>query len=185
MSAEKKPPAWANIVGILGICFGALGLLGGSYEVMMPMMLSMQKKMMEGMKDSIKETRQASKAGKANPPEPKVNPDAVFKTMEEFMSPPPWYEPFAYANGGLQLLLSALYILASVFLLLVKRGAATFFMSVASVSAVQGLAAVGFGLSASSFFAFWSVATGVVGFLIDLVLIIVVAVSDRSLYRPE
>lgn len=183
MSAEKKPPAWATIVGILGICFGALGLMGGGYELMMPMMMSMQKKMMEGMKESIKEAPKAPASSAAKPSGPPVDPKAVFKTFEDFMSVPPWYERFAYINGTLQLLLAALYILASVFLLLVRRGAATFFLAVAAVSAVRNLAAVAIGLSTGSFFAFWSVGAGAAGFLIDLVLSIVVLVSDRSAYR--
>ena len=183
MSAENKPPTWATVVGILGICFGALGLMGGAYELMMPMMLSMQKKMMAGMKESIKEKPQASDPREAKPSVPKADPAAAFKFFDEFMSAPHWYPRFAYVNGGLQLLFSALYILAAVFLLLVKRGAATFFMWVAALSAIRNLAAVGIGLAAGSFFAFWSVGSGAAGFLIDLVLIIVVAVSDRSPYR--
>jgi hypothetical protein len=157
--------------------------MGGAYELMMPMMLSMQKKMMEGMKESIKERPQASDSREAKPSVPKVDPEAAFKVFEEFMSAPSWYALFAYINGGLQLFFSALYILASVFLLLVKRGAATFFLWVAAISAIRNLVAAGIGLSAGSFFAFWSVASGAGGFLIDLVLIIVVAVSDRSTYR--
>lgn len=114
---------------------------------------------------------------------PQVDPEAVFEAMDEFMTYPPWYKRFAFINGGLQLLLGALYILASIFLLLVKGGAATFFMTVAGISAVRNLVAIGIGLSAGSFFAFWTVTSGAVGFLIDLVLIIVVMVSDRSIYR--
>jgi hypothetical protein len=148
------------------------------------MMFSMQSKMMQGMKESLKAKPEAPQSREADKPAaPTIHAEAAFKTMEEFMSMPPWYERFAYINGGLQLLLSALYILACVFLLLVRRGAATFFLSVAAISAVRNVAAVAVGISAGSFFAFWSVASGASGFLIDLVLIIVVAVSDRSPYR--
>ena len=183
MSAERKPPTWGLVVGILGVCFGALGLVGGAYEIMMPMMLSMQKKMVQGIQLSARESAPAAEDCKPKPCAPKVDPDAAFRTMDEFMSAPPWYTPFAYANGGLQLLLGALYMLAALFLLLVKRGAATFFLWVASLSAVRNLVAIGAGISAGSFLAFWSVASGAGGFLVDLVLITVVAVSDRSAYR--
>jgi len=203
MTTDKKPPAWGMVVGILGICFGALGLMGGGYELMMPMMMSMQKKMMEGMRESIKEKppaaaeketekprtakrkQRAADSGETRPPVPKVDPDAMFKTMEGLMSGPPWYERFAYINGGLQLLLSAVYILASAFLLLARRGAATLFLCVAGISALRNLTAVIVGLSAGSFFAFWSVTSGAGGLAIDLVLIIIVALSDRSAYRDR
>jgi hypothetical protein len=186
MTAERKAPTWGMVVGILGICFGALGLMGGGYELMMPMMMSMQKKMMEGMRQSVKERPQASaEEGKQKAEAPKVDPEAVFKTMEDFMSGPPWYEKFSYINGGMQLLLSALYILASAFLLLARRGAATFFIWVAAISALRSLTAVVVGLSAGSFLAFWSVASGTAGLAIDLVLIAIVAVSDRSPYRTS
>jgi hypothetical protein len=183
MSVEKKPPTWATVVGILGVTFGAFGLMGGGYELMMPMMMSLQKRMMQGMKETIKEQPQAQDSREGKTAAPQVNPDALFKVMEDFMSGPPWYERFSYINGALQLVLSALYILASVFLLLLRRGAATFFVSVAAISALRNLVAIGAGISAGSFFAFWTVTSGSAGFLIDLVLIIVVAVSDRSMYR--
>ena len=182
MSTERKPPTWGLVIGILGVCFGALGLMGGAYEIMMPMMLSMQKKMVQSMEKSVKESASARKDCEPKPCAPKVDPDPAFKAMDEFMTAPPWYTVFAYVNGSLQLLLSALYMLAALFLLLVKRGAATFFLTVASISAVRNLVAIGVGVSAGSFLAFWSLASGAGGFLVDLVLITVVAASDRSAY---
>lgn len=184
MNTAQKPPSWATLVGVLGICFGVLGLIGGGYELMMPMMLSMQGRMMESMKESAKEAAKKPRCPEnGKTAQPDINPDAMFESMKEFMTVPPWHTRFAYANGSLQLVLGALYILSSIFLMLLKRGAAMFFLAVASLSALRNIVAFGVGIYAGSFMAFWSVISGAGGLLIDLVLLIVVAVSDRSMYR--
>jgi hypothetical protein len=184
VKTEKKTPTWVTVVGILGICFGALGLMGGSYEMAMPTMISMQKKMIESMKESAKEAREKSPyPDKPNQTQTQIDPTSMFETMEDFMSVPPWYSKYTYTNGSLQLTLGALYILASIFLLLGKRGAIPFFLSIAAVSAVRNIVALAAGICMTSFIAFWSMATGAWGFLIDLVLIIVVASSRGSVRR--
>ena len=42
MDSKKRPPAWGSAVGILGIIFGAMGLGGGTYELMMPALIDSQ-----------------------------------------------------------------------------------------------------------------------------------------------
>jgi hypothetical protein len=183
MSAKKKPPTWANVIGILGICFGALGMIGGGYEIMMPLMIDIQGKMIESMKESTKSVPERSNYDKGETAQLEPDPEAMLQTMQDLMATPPWYSTFAFTNGGLQLLFGALLILSSIFLLVIKQGATTFFLTVAVLSAIRNITALSVGISMSSLMAFWSIVSGAGGFLIDLILIIVVMVSDRSIYK--
>lgn len=151
MNEKKKPPTWANIIGILGICFGALGMVGGSYEIMMPLMMEMQGKMVESMKRSAAEQ---SESDGDDSTQPFHGPEEMFQTMQDLMAAPSWYSKFAYANGGLQLLFGGLLVLASIFLLIIKQGATTFFLTIAALSAVRNIVALGVGISTSSLMAF-------------------------------
>ena len=190
MEPRKKPPTWGSVVGVLGICFGALGLLGGTYKLIMPAMFDMQNQMMESMKEAAKEAEK-KKAEQSPWPGDKTRhgqnppPDKVFESMENFWKFPPWYKTWSIANGVLQMILAAIYILACIFLLTVRRGAPTIFIGVAGASMIRNIASFGVGLASGSMLVFWSATSAVSGFLVDLVLVIVVAVSDRSAYFKD
>ena len=187
METKKKPPSWGSVVGVLGICFGVLGLLGGTYELLMPAMFDMQKDMMASMREAMKEA-EAKKAEEPPCPQDKstnrqnIDPDKMFESMEKMWNFPSWYKTWAITNGTLQMLLAAAYVLAAIFLLIVKRGAPTLFMGVAGASMLRNIASLSVGLLSGSMLAFWAISSAAFGFLIDMVLIIVVAVSDRSVY---
>ena len=201
MSKKKKPPAWGTIVGILGIVFGLSGMLSSAYEIALPYMLAMQQQMMESMRENIDDTDSAidpaeeCETTESNQDEAElecldteeiaetqVEVDEVFDTMIDMMKVPAWYKDWALINGGLGLILGAGYLLASIFLLLLRPGAPTLFMVIAGLSICRGGLAVAIVASAFSLMLFWSGVMAVVGLLIDVVLIIVVAVSDRSAY---
>ena len=189
MENKKTPPRWGSVVGILGIIFGALGLMGGTYELMMPAMFEMQEKMMDSMKN-IEKSEKKQRAEKPPCPDDynfSTNSDmsSPFDIMKEMWKVPPWYMKWAYVNGSLALILGAAYILASIFLLIVRVGAPIMFISVAALSMLRNAMAIGIGLSAGSFMAYWSVSSAVAGLLIDLVLIIIVMVSDKSAYAKN
>lgn len=200
MSEKKKPPAWGTIVGILGIVFGLSGMLSSAYEIALPYMLAMQQQMMESMRDTIDDTGSINPAEECEATandqneaelecfdtgeiaETQAEVDEVFDTMVDMMAVPAWYKDWALINGGLGLILGAGYLLASIFLLLLRPGAPTLFMVIAGLSICRGGLAVAIVASAFSLMLFWSGVMAVVGLLIDVVLIIVVAVSDRSAY---
>ncbi len=96
---------------------------------------------------------------------------------------PPWHRTWSLINGGLAGLLGAAYMLASIFLILVRSFAPAMFIAIAGASMLRNVVAFSVGISSGSFFMFWSVSSAVMGFLVDLVLVIVVFVSDKSDYK--
>ena len=189
MSKKKKPPAWGTIVGILGIVFGLSGMLSSACEIALPYMLAMQQQMMESMRENIDDTDSAidpaeeCETTESNQDEAElecldteeiaetqVEVDEVFDTMIDMMKVPAWYKDWALINGGLGLILGAGYLLASIFLLLLRPGAPTLFMVIAGLSICRGGLAVAIVASAFSLMLFWSGVMAVVGLLIDVVL---------------
>lgn len=186
MENRRKTPTWGSVIGVLGIIFGALGMLGGTYELIMPKMIDMQQEMMVAMKEQA-QAEQKRKSQQPNYPDDSskksdVDPTAMFDSMEKMWRIPPWYRTWSLVNGALALILGAAYILAAIFLIIVRAGAPTIFVGVAGLSIIRNLAALGLGISAGSFVAFWSASSSAMGLLIDLVLVIIVLVSDRSPY---
>lgn len=188
MENKKKPPTWGYVVGILGILFGACGLLGATYELLMPMMFEMQEQMMVSMQEAA-ETAEKERATKEPCPEESNRQQshaeqmAAFESMRKMLDRPPWHRTWSLINGGLAGLLGAAYMLAAIFLILVKPWAPTLFLSIAGASMLRNIISFSVGIASGSFLMFWSVSSAVMGFLVDLVLVIVVLVSDKSDYK--
>ncbi|MEX2525969.1 MAG: hypothetical protein WD750_13495 [Gammaproteobacteria bacterium] len=53
-----------------------------------------------------------------------------------------------------------------------------------AVSMLRNVVSFSVGITAGSFAMFWSITSAVMGFMVDLVLVIVVLVSNKSDYRP-
>jgi hypothetical protein len=143
------------------------------------------------MLSSMKEARRANSDVTASPcpgtqdRARNADAEAVFDSMENMWHLPPWYNTWALFNGSLELILGAAYIFASILLLVVRRGAAAIFIGVLTASMLRNAAAFGIALWAGSFMAFWTVSSSATGFLIDLVPLTIVLISDRSAYaRP-
>ena len=111
--------------------------------------------------------------------------DEITHMMADMFATPPWYQKWTALNGSLALLLGAAYLLASIFLLLLRPGAPRLFMWVAGLSICRGVMAASVVASSFSIMMLWSGLSAVVGILIDVVLIIVVSVSDRSAYAAS
>ena len=184
MDSKKKPPAWGSAVGILGIIFGALGLVGGAHELMMPAMLDALK-VTKSMKPAV--ARKLPKTENSCPEADgksceKGNPTVRFEPRKGQLARPDWAKSWFLVNGSLGLLLGGAYILASVFLLRVKRGAPTIFLGVLVACMLRNIISGGVVLSAGWVGAIWNFFTALSGFVIDLALLIVIVVSDKSPY---
>ncbi|MBI1731174.1 MAG: hypothetical protein HYR49_00200 [Gammaproteobacteria bacterium] len=178
MTTQTKPPLAALILGVLGFCFGAFGLLGGVQDLALPYLFSIQKQMAE-----VSQPKPADPdCPEREPALPGVDP-GWSQELRQFVSGPPWYPRYSMGMGVVRLLLGAGCMLASLFLILVRPGADFFFMLVLGLSAARNLTAVGIGIAAGSLFSFWAVVGGVVGFVLDIMLLVVCVVSDRTPYR--
>ena len=184
MDSKKKPPAWGSAVGILGVIFGIMGLVGGAHELMMPALLDaleVTKSMKPAIARKLPKTEnfcpQAGGKSCNN-----VAPTLRFEHRKGQLARPDWAKSWFLVNGSLGLLLGGAYILASVFLLLVKRGAPTIFLGVLVAGMLRNIVSGGVAISGGWVGGIWNIGAALSGFVIDLALLIVIVVSDKSPY---
>lgn len=177
MATSAKLPTWAVIVGVLGICFGALGTLSGAYGVLMPKMLSLQQEVVVSMRQSMPAAGQAAPGGTLS-----TDPMGV---LERLLSMPHWYVHWALANSLAEMLIGLAYLLSALLLLMLRRGAPTAFMVAAGASLLRNTVSAGLALGTASLFAYWTLGSAVCGAIVDLALLATVALADKSAYRSS
>ena len=174
-------PAWATVVGIIGIILGCFGILGGGQTMMTPRMMEMQKEMQEEMFTAMQEA--AEKQGTANAQE--APPKEMFAFMERMLETPDWYGTFCVVAGIVAVCVSGFYIFASIQLLQTKPTAIRLFY--AAIGLAIGLAivkAVG-AMATMTFMAMSMAMGGVFGLVINVVLLIVVITGNKEAFAVQ
>jgi hypothetical protein len=166
------------VVGILGIIFGALGVIGGAQLMMMPSTMRLQKEIMSDMERTMEEAR-PNRRGFESPP---VKMSKVFDKM---LDTPEWFDTWCRIGGPLAMLISGFYIFAAVRVLQIKPGAVGLFCSAAGLSIALSLTKVGIALSLASLMSIGMVMGGVVGGIVDVVLIIVVVSGNKKMLAAQ
>jgi hypothetical protein len=167
-----KRPTWATVVGVLGIIFGCLGIIGAGQEIFMPKIMQAQKEMFSKIEETV---------AKQQPNKQSVE---IFKTMEKMWEVPTWFGQWSMFTGIAKALISAMYLLASIWLLMIKSVSIRLFYLAAGLSCVLGIIKCVVAFSAlSSFIGIAMAAGSTFGSLIDIVLIIAVATGDKSAFQ--
>jgi len=192
-----KRPAWATVVGILGIIFACLGILGAGYDIIMPKMMEFQGEMMSVMEKDIarQAVREKSESGVLEGDEPSPDeaetapvpgpPPEMFRMMKRMWAVPEWFGMWSVLTGLLKALICGLILFASIGLLQTKPISIPLFYWGAGLAIVVGVVK---GVVAVSWLGFMGMAMtfgGVFGAMIDLVLLVVVATGDKQAFRVK
>ena len=162
-----KKPTWITVVGVLGILFGICGLFVSGQVAAMPTIIQWQKQML----DVIPIDRTADQQ----------NAEQFKQVMRGFFGDQPsWFGPACMALGLIGLVVNGLYIFASVTLLQVKPNAARLFTTVLGVSIALGVARALVMMNGFSFMAIPMLMSGLVGVVLDIILLVVIATGDKS-----
>lgn len=185
-----KKPRWAKIVGILGIIFGCLGILSGGQEIFMSQMMKIQKEMFTEMhkRSTEKQVNTSPEAYEPSQEQKKAPPDfspEVFKSMEKMWEVPDWFDSFSIFAGIAKALISALYLLASIWLLQIKPISIRLFYWAAGLSIGLSVLKGAVMLSALSFMGMAIMFGSVFGALIDIILIIVVVTGNKEAFQHQ
>ena len=181
MMSQPKPPIWALILGILGFCFGAFGTIAGAQDIAMPYLFSIQMQAVATVSKALEEP--ADPNGPESESMAPAAQDGWSEAMGPLLSGPPWYPLYSMAMGIARTVLGVACMLASLALIMVRLGADFFFMLVLGLSAARNLTAVGIGVAAGTLFSFWAAASGLIGFFLDAILLLVCLICDRSPYQ--
>jgi len=164
-------PGWVSIVGILGIVLGCLGLLGAGQMAMLPNIMQMQKHMMAEMQAQMK-------------PEQQKQMEPFQHMMEGFLGElPPWYMSWAVISGLVLMAIKGFYIFASLSLLQLKRTAVQQFYWAVGLSTAAALVNAAVMVKAFSFLGVGMAFGGMVGVVLNLVLLAVVLTADQSVFK--
>jgi hypothetical protein len=169
---KTKVPGWGKAIGIIMICLGGLGLFYQIYKMIIPSIFRFQREMMENVSNLEVE--------------PNMGQEQVFIKFEEMMHLSAYQESLLLLFGIIGTILCALYLVAGIKLLTVKpinlqlaKGALFIFILFNLVSSLllilDGFSLVLIGILVYSF----------IGLLFDVVLIIILFMSDKSAYINE
>ena len=163
-------PTWVTVVAVMGIVFSCWSLVSSGSMMMMPKFMDMQKKMMQTMEND---------ASSARMPE---SSRTMFKEMMDF---PPWFATWSVVAGILRLLISGCGLYASVIMMQLKPHAVRYFYLAVGASVVFTVVNTAVAVTALSFIGYWYAFVGFGGVVIDMVMIIVTAVNDKSAFQQS
>lgn len=184
-----KRPTWATVVGILGIIFGCLGILSAGPEMLMPKMAKFQKQLFSDIEKTIEadiEKKKARQSHQGGGHQADVEfPKEIFKSISQMLDFPEWYGTWSIIAGILKLLVSALYLFASIRLLQTRLSGTKLFYWAAGSSIVLGALKASVAIFVASFMSIAMMVGGMFGVVIDIVLILVVASGNKAAFYSQ
>jgi hypothetical protein len=184
-----KRPTWVTVVGVLGIIFSCLGILGAGQEMIMPKILKMQKEMFTDFEEMIEAEMERKRAKQSNRQGGHRGsaefPVSMFKSFAKMFDFPEWYGTWSIIAGILKLLVCAFFLLASIRLLQLKPSSIRLFYWVAGSSIALGVIKGAVALLAVSFIGIGMMLGGILGIIIDIILIIVVATGNKEAFYRQ
>ena len=175
VQAPPKVSSWPKVVGIIGIIFGAVGLLGGAQLLFMP-------KMMETQRGMMSEMRRMSESHQPDRRNPGPKPDEVFKMVENMFDLPPWFATWTIIGGSLAMAISAVYIFGAIRLIQLKAGAPSLFCWAAGLAVALAIVRVVVGVSIGSLMSISLILGAVCGGIADGVLFCITATGDKKMF---
>ncbi len=184
-------PTWVTVVGVLGIIFGCLGILGGGQEMLLPKLMEMQQAMFSEISSQLEQEVEEQGADGNSSTSPDQRPigqaDAalafgMLKSMQGLWEFPDWFALWSVFSGTLKMLVSALYLLASIWLLQLRPVSIPLFYWAAGSSIALGVLKGVVLVSAMSFMGAALMVGGIFGVVIDIVLLIVVVTGDKTAF---
>jgi hypothetical protein len=164
-----EKPTWIKVIGILGIIFGCTGILGSLQMMIMPKMFEFQQEIMGAAMDQAR-----------HDPDFPRELEGVLTSMWDL---PEWFDVWAIIFGIIGLLVAGFYLLAAIQLLQAKTSADKLMIAALLISIfvaiVQALTIV----TSGSFMAIMIMMGAAFSIIIDLVFLIVILTSDRSIFK--
>jgi hypothetical protein len=170
-----KRPTWATVVGILGIIFGLFGLMNSAQLMVMPKMVDFQRDMITNMQKNLPQRPK-------NAPNPKITEDFFNKFFGQRAE---WFNTASLVLGIVGIAVNGLYLFAGISLLNMKKYAVSLFYTALVLSLVFGVTRAFIVASAysSSFMGTAMIVPGLMGAVIDVILLLVVLTSDKTDFR--
>lgn len=159
-------PTWVTVVGVLAIIFGITGLLSSLQFVVMPFMIDMQRSVMETMEGIDHDA-----------------PEEVFEMYDKMMAMPEWFKSVSIIIGIIGMVIAGFYLYSAIMFITVKYNAAGKMTLALFLMIMYALVKITAGLMAGSFLAIMISISAGVSIVIDLVLLIIISASDKTIFQ--
>jgi hypothetical protein len=164
-----RKPTWVKVIGILGIVFGCTGILGSMHLFVMPQMYEFWGAAFDAIDEEARH-------------DPDY-PDQVMEHMRTMWEAPDWFTTWAILFGIAGVLVAAYYLISAIMLLQVKPNGDKMMISALAASMIVAVVQAATVAAAGGFIAIMMGMGAVFGFVIDLVLLVVILTSDRTIFR--
>ncbi len=169
-------PTWATVISVLGIIFSLIGMLGAGQDIALPMVMKFQKQMFSQIQE-IQE-REASKEGSENGSVEDLN--QTMESMEKMWDTPSWFGIFSVLSGLVKLLICGFGLFAYITLLRVKPYSIRLVYWALSLAIGLTVLKGAISVASMSLMAMMMGIGSVFGLMVNIVLLIVVAMADKS-----
>lgn len=172
-------PTWATVISVLGIILSLLGILGAGQDMVMPMMMKFQKQMFS----QIQEIQEKEAQRQGSETEAGEEFDRMAESMEKVWNTPQWFGAFSVLTGVLKMLVCGFGLFAYITMLQVKPYSIK--LVYWAIGLAIGLTVVKGAISVASM-SIMVMAMGIgsaFGLMVNIVLLITVAVSDKYAFR--
>ncbi|MEX1002780.1 MAG: hypothetical protein WDZ35_11750 [Crocinitomicaceae bacterium] len=166
----QKPPTWGKAIGIIIICLGALGFFYNIYKLIIPTFLNFQSEFMGEMSNLEHNELQR----------------APFDTFQEMISITPWQSQVIVGSGILGIILCGFYLAGGI--KLQKANYKNFIFAKNALIAfiiLNALTLILVFFDNFNFIVFGLMVYLLIGLIFDIVLLIIMLSSDRSIYERK
>ncbi len=164
-----EKPTWVKVIGVLGIIFGCTGILGSLQMFIMPQMYHFWQDLFEAVEEEARY-------------DPEY-PAEMMERMKCLWQVPDWIGTWAIVFGALGVLVAAFYLISAIMLLQVKPGGARLMIAALVASMVLAIVQAATIATAGGFIAIAFTMGAAFSFVIDLVLLVIILTSDRTIFR--
>lgn len=174
-------PTWATVIGILLIIFGIFGIMSGAQKIAMPAMLEMQAEFAKAFEETTgpKITIEGESEGESST----IDMGGMFKALGEQFKMPDWFKAWSPVIGSISIFIAALFLLAGIFLLMLKPFAVKLTYIALGLSIAWALFQIVIFSFTGSIMMMAMSSGAVMSAVIDLVLLIVVLTGSKEAFE--
>jgi hypothetical protein len=167
-------PGWVIVIGTLGIIISLMGIIGTGKSMIAPRVLEfVQNEILANLED-IYEVEDWEYE--------ELPPEELLEMARKFLALPDWFYKLSVVFGIIGFFIYVYYLFSSVWLILIKKNAVLLFYIAIALSMCLSLSRIIAASFSRSFIGFIFMFGSVIGIAINIILLIVIAVSDKSAF---
>jgi hypothetical protein len=169
-----KRPGWVIVIGIMGIIISLMGIVGTGKSMIAPRVVEfIQNELLPDLEDIYE--------GKAWEYE-ELPPEELLEMARKFLTLPDWFYKLSIIFGIIGFFIYVYYLFSSVWFILIKKNSVRLLYIAIALSMFLSLSRIIAASFTRSFIGFIFMSGSVIGIAINIILLIVIAVSDKSVF---